>query len=43
VASPTRAPERSAETAAASPDAPLPTTSTSKEWLALTSPGYPKC
>ena len=31
VASATRAPARSAETAAASPEAPLPTTSTSKE------------
>ena len=31
VAMPTRAPARSAETAAASPAAPLPTTSTSKE------------
>ena len=31
VASPTRAPARSAETAAASPEAPLPITSTSKE------------
>ena len=30
VASPTRAPARSAATAAASPEAPLPTTSTSK-------------
>ncbi len=30
VASATRAPERSAETAAASPEAPLPITSTSK-------------
>src|SRR5437899_2370108 len=32
VASATRAPERWAETAAASPEAPLPTTSTSKCW-----------
>ena len=31
VARPTRAPARSAETAAASPEAPLPITSTSKE------------
>src|SRR5438309_767602 len=38
VASATRAPDRSAETAAASPEAPLPITSTSKERLADTDP-----
>ena len=38
VASATRAPARSAETAAASPEAPLPTTSTSKEALARHAP-----
>jgi hypothetical protein len=36
VARPTRAPAPSAETAAASPDAPEPTTSTSNEWDAAT-------
>ena len=41
VARPTRAPARSAETAAASPEAPLPTTSTSKEVRCVTAPGYP--
>ena len=35
VASATRAPARSAETAAARPEAPLPITSTSKEWAAV--------
>ena len=35
VASATRAPARSAETAAARPEAPLPITSTSKEWTAV--------
>ena len=39
VASPTRAPARSAETAAARPEAPLPITSTSKEGV-VTAPGY---
>ncbi len=42
VASPTRAPARSAETAAASPEAPLPITSTSKECEPVTSSGYRK-
>ena len=41
VASPTRAPARSAETAAASPEAPLPITSTSKGSEPVTLPGYP--
>ena len=41
VARPTRAPARSAETAAASPEAPLPTTSTSKEVRWVTAPEYP--
>ena len=41
VARPTRAPARSAETAAASPEAPLPTTSTSKEARCVTASGYP--
>ena len=41
VASPTRAPARSAETAAASPEAPLPITSTSKECEPVTSPEIP--
>ena len=36
VATATRAPERCAETAAASPEAPLPITSTSKECLPAT-------
>ena len=40
VARPTRAPECSAETAAASPEAPLPTTSTSKDARWLTLAGY---
>ena len=35
VASATRAPARSAETAAARPEAPLPITSTSNEWTAV--------
>src|ERR1700704_4889256 len=40
VASATRAPARSAETAAASPEAPLPITSTSKEESATTHRPY---
>ena len=42
VARPTRAPARSADTAAASPEAPLPITSTSKECEPVTSAGYRK-
>ena len=40
VASATRAPARSAETAAASPEAPLPITSTSKESRSATGGEY---
>src|SRR5690348_6171591 len=41
VASATRAPLRRADTAAARPEAPLPTTSTSKEASSLTARVYP--
>jgi hypothetical protein len=40
VATATRAPARSAETAAASPEAPLPITSTSNESRSATARGY---
>ena len=40
VATATRAPARSADTAAASPEAPLPITSTSKESLSATGRRY---
>ena len=43
VASPTAAPACAAETAAARPEAPLPTTSTSKERPAGTAGYYPIC